>query len=445
MIRVVKLFIIGFISILFTSTFAQTSVLQSGPMTTYATMREVKLWVQTKQSAQVYIQYWQKEVPTKKFKTETILTEKDNAFIAHLLAAPLEPSHAYQYEVYINQKLVQLPYSLEFETTPLWKWRGDAPNFSFATGSCAYINESDYDRPGTPYGSNYQIFEAIHHSNPNFMLWLGDNVYLREADWDSKTGIQHRFTQAHSLPELQALWGSTHHYFIWDDHDYGSNNSDRSFPMKKTTQTVFRDFFPNPNYIFEQGNVSFFQWADCDFFLLDNRTWRTPDLRTDIDNPTILGNEQLEWLIDGLANSMASFKFVVMGGQFINPMKVEETYENIAPMERAYIIEKIKKLKINGVVFFSGDVHHTELSQYDLTATYPLYDLTVSPFTSGISMKDAELNPLQVAGTLVSVHNFAKLEIYGPLKDRKLKINIMGSDGHLIWQKEIASNDLKFN
>jgi alkaline phosphatase D len=75
-------------------------------------------------------------------------------------------------------------------------------------------------------------------------------------------------------------------------------------------------------------------------------------------------------------------------------------------MERAYIIEKIKKLKINGVVFLSGDVHHTELSQYDLTATYPLYDLTVSPFTSGISMKDAELNPLQVAGTLVSVHNF---------------------------------------
>jgi alkaline phosphatase D len=171
MIRVVKLFIIGFISILFTSTIAQTSVLQSGPMTTYATMREAKLWVQTKQSAQVYIQYWQKEVPEKKFKTETISTEKDNAFIAHLLAAPLEPSHAYQYEVYINQKLVQLPYSLEFETTPLWKWRGDAPNFSFATGSCAYINESDYDRPGIPYGSNYQIFEAIHQSNPKILCF----------------------------------------------------------------------------------------------------------------------------------------------------------------------------------------------------------------------------------------------------------------------------------
>ena len=430
---------------IFTSSiFSQKEMLQSGPMVAYSTMKEVKLWVQTNQPADVHIEYWNTTTPTQKLKTEKAKTSKANAYVAHLLADQLEPSQQYIYELFINNKKVARPYPLQFESQPIWLWRGDAPDFTFATGSCTYVSEAQYDRPGKPYGSEYQIFESIAKQKPQFMLWLGDNMYLREADWNSKTGILHRYTHTRSLPEMQAMLGGMHHYAIWDDHDFGPNDSDRSYPLKRETNSAFRNFFPSPNYIFDEGTTSFFQWADCEFFMLDNRYWRTPNKRTDIENPSILGADQYEWLLDALVNSYASFKFVVVGGQFLNPLVKGETYAKIAPEERLRLIAAIEKLKINGVIFLTGDVHHTELSKYGLKDGYPLYELTVSPLTSGVYSKGAEENVLHVDGTIVGEKNFAKMEVFGTRKERTLRINIFDSDGKALWKREIKAADLKF-
>ena len=434
------------ITLFFTSIiFAQSSLLQSGPMVGYSTMKEALLWVQTTDEAEVYATYSSLSNNEIIYKTNTVHTSKDKGYVAHLIADELEPNQIYSYDIYINDQKIERPYPLKFQSQPLWKWRGDAPDFSFVTGSCAYINEPVYDRPGTPYGSDYQIFTHISNSQPNFMLWLGDNVYLREADWNSKTGILHRYTHTRSLPELQPLWGSVHQYGIWDDHDYGPNNSDRSYHMKDVTNDVFRLFFPSSNYTFDQGITSYFQWADCDFFLLDNRFWRSPNNRHDIENPTVLGEEQLQWLIDALSFSEATFKFVAMGGQFLNPLDEGEKYIHLAPEERQYIIDAIAKNKISGVIFLTGDVHHTELSKLTSEDTYPLYDLTVSPFTSGVSSWHANDNALQIPNTLVIDHTFAKMSISGPIKDRKLTISIINDDNQLQWQYEIKANDLKLD
>ena len=426
------------------SLFSQKEILQSGPMVGYSTMKEVLLWVQTNQAADVHFEYWNIKTPTEKIKTASATTSKEDAYVAHLLADQLEPSEKYNYELFINNQKVVRPYPLQFESQPLWLWRGDAPDFSFATGSCAYISEGKYDRPGKPYGGEYQIFESIAKQQPQFMMWLGDNFYLREADWNSKTGIIHRYTHTRSVPEMQAMLGGMHHYAIWDDHDFGPNNSDRSFPLKKVTDKAFKQFFPNPNYIFEEGVTGHFQWADCEFFMLDNRFWRTPNKRTDIENPAILGEPQIEWLLDALVNSYAAFKFVVVGGQFLNPLIKGENFSKCSPSERTKIIEAIQKLKINGVIFLTGDVHHTELSKYPIAGGYPLYDLTVSPLTSGVYGDGAEANPLQVNGTLVAEKTFAKMDVFGTRKERTLRITVFGSDGQEYWKKEIKSEDLKF-
>jgi len=437
-----------FLTIILFATFiitnAQESLLQSGPMVGYSTMKEVMLWVQTNQEAQVYFEYWDKSFPAKKFKTDETLTLKKDVFVARLLADQLEPGIQYEYALYINNKKIERPYKLEFESQPLWLWRGDAPDFSFATGSGAYIGEQKYDRPGTPYGGDYQIFEDIYKKDPNFMLWLGDNIYLREADWNSKTGILHRNTHARSTPEMQAMLGSMHHYAIWDDHDFGPNDSDRSYPLKKESEKAFKLFFTNPNYIFDEGTTGHFQWADCEFFLMDNRYWRTPNKRTDIEDHQILGDEQIEWLLDALVNSYAPFKFVVMGGEFLNPAQSYERYAHNAPQERQRIIEAIEKLRINGVVFLTGDVHYTELSKLDLTDGYPLYDITISPLTSHANKNKLSHNPLQVEGTLVTERNYAHIKVFGTRKERALEINVYDSDGALQWTKVIEAGDLRF-
>lgn len=420
--------------------------LQSGPMVGYASMREVLLWVQTKQTAFVHFEYWKKGKPKTRQKSEVVQTHQNKAYIARIPITLLEPNNQYEYELFINQKKIKRPYPLQFQTQDLWAWRTDPPYIRFAFGSCAYVNDKPYDRPGIPYGSGYEIFSEIHKKKPLFMIWGGDNMYLREADFDSKSGIMYRYTHTRKLPELQPLLGSVHHYAIWDDHDFGPNDSDRSYTLKHHTSEAFRLFWGNPTYGIEsnryQGITSKFYWGDLDFFLLDNRFFRSPNSRR-TGKRQILGEQQIEWLIDGLKNSRSPFKFVVVGGQVLNP---EATFENHAQyaQERQNMISKIRAENIAGVFFLSGDRHHTELSKLkENNKVAPLYDLTCSPLTAKAHATKNSKNTLIVPNTVVNEHNFAILEVSGKRNERILKISIFDKNGKVKWTKSFSENDLK--
>lgn len=420
--------------------FAQQELLQSGPMLGYSEMREVALWVQTKLAAEVQFLYWDQQTPEKKFWTNKIVTEKSAAFTATLIADSLEPGNSYHYDVYINNQKLSFNYPTTFRSQPIWKWRGDPPEFTIATGSGAYINEEKYDRPGTPYGSHYHIFESIHNKNPNLMIWLGDNFYYREPDWNSRTGITHRITHTRSLPELQPLLASTHHYSIWDDHDFGPNDSDKSFWFKEKTLETYQLFFPNPYLNFRDmpGITSFFQYGDADFFLLDNRYHRDPN-KSHKPNKSQLGKTQLQWLKDALCYSEATFKIIAIGGQFLNTTKSHETYSNNGfAGERDEIIQFIYNNNIKNIVFLTGDKHFTELSKLQSFKNPLIYDLTTSSFTSGINTNgDKEQNALRVENTLIMEHNFSILKFSGSEEERKLIITIYNSYGEKLWDYEI--------
>jgi alkaline phosphatase D len=419
---------------------AQTELLQSGPMVGYSEMREVMLWAQTNQSAKVEIAYREKGTEGAWRLTDPVTTVKSRAFTAHLIADQVEPGITYEYELRINGQKVERPYPTEFTTQALWQYRTEPPAFSFALGSCAYINEPEYDRPGRPYGGDYQIFESISAKDPDMMLWLGDNIYLREVDWYSTTGIHKRYTQFRSLPELQPLWGNVHHYAIWDDHDFGPNDSDRSFIHKDKTLKAFQLFWANPTYGLpdtEGGITSQFKWVDMDFFLLDDRYFRSPNHRK-TGEVTLMGEDQLEWLIDALAHSRAPFKFVAIGGQVLNTAAVYENYSARHAEERAYLLRRIDEEDIKNVIFLTGDRHHTELSKLELDrGDQVIYDLTVSPLTSGAA-NPRETNGLRVPGTLVGgQRNFGVVDVTGPRTQRKLKITIYDSNGEELWTQEI--------
>ena len=222
--------------------FSQKTLLQSGPMVGYCEMTEAVIWAQTTQEADVRVDYYLNEKPEVVFSSKTYKSLENNYFTNHIVLTQLQEGKEYHYDLYINNKKIELPYDTSFSSKKLWQWREKAPDFTIALGSCSYISEAALDRPGKPYGSNYSIFESIAKKNPDIMLWGGDNVYLREADWDSKSGIYHRYTHSRSLKEIQPLLASTQNIAIWDDHDYGPDDSDRSFYNKYVTQQAFKDF-----------------------------------------------------------------------------------------------------------------------------------------------------------------------------------------------------------
>lgn len=418
---------------------AQPSLLQAGPMVGYSTMREVMLWVQTNAPAEVQISYWVEGTPSEYKFTNKVLTDHTTAYTAHLIADQVNPGETYNYRLLINGQAAEFDYPTEFTTQQLWQWRTDPPNFKMALGSCTYINEPAYDRPGEGYGGDYQIFESIRQQDPDLMLWLGDNIYLREADWYSNTGILQRYTHTRSVREMQPLLASTSNYAIWDDHDFGPNDSDRSFIHKDKTLEAFQLFWANPSYGLPgmQGITTQFQWADCDFFLLDNRYFRSPNNRRTTD-VTMLGEEQLQWVVDALSSSRASFKFILIGGQVLNTAGVYENFSNQHAEERAVLLKRIEEEGIKNVIFLTGDRHHTELSMMETRTGIPIYDFTVSPLTSGAAKNVTETNAFRLEGTLVTQRNFGLIEVSGPRKERILTFEIRDSNGNQLWQRSIT-------
>ncbi len=416
-------------------------LLQSGPMPGYSDMRESMIWVQTTGEAEVFCQYTNIADTRIVRQTNKVKTIKADAFIAKLIADSVEPGQRYNYKLFINDKAVNLAYPTEFSTPPIWKWRTDPPDFTMLTGSCAYINQEEYDRAGKPYGGDYRIFTSLATKKADFMLWLGDNLYLREPDWNTWTGIVNRYTHTRSLPEMQPFLASTQHYAIWDDHDYGPDNSNSSFVNKNQTLEAFRLFWGNPTYGTGdiKGAITSFQWGDADFFLLDNRWYRDPD-EIKKDDKTMLGKKQLEWLLDNLVTSKATFKIVAMGGQFLTDVIQAESYSaNGFEKERKQIISFIYQYKIKNVIFITGDVHFSEMSVLKQQGKPSIYDCTFSALTSGPNTAgESWKNTFRVPGTVVMERNYGMIKFSGPKKERKLTVSCFNSDNRKLWEQVIS-------
>lgn len=427
--------------------FSQSSLINAGPMVGYCEFKEAVIWLQTLKNESVRIDYYAIDNPKQLFSSDNYNSTKEQGYTYHIILDQLQPNKKYNYSVVINDKKIKFPFETSFSSKRIWEWREDAPDFTVAFGSCNYVNEPPVDRPGTPYGSNHKIFESIALKNPDIMLWGGDNIYLREVDFDSKTGIYYRYTQSKKSKEIQALVAKTQNFAIWDDHDYGPNDSDRSFYNKYVTQQAFKDFWANKSYGSnpnqKEGTYSTFNFNDAQFFLLDDRFFRSPDDRI-TGEKTMLGNEQFNWLIDALTSSKANFKIIVLGGQILNSVVDKENYGSY-PDEKARLLQELADNKIKGLFFLTGDRHFSELSMLNRANTYPIYDWTVSPFTSGIASGGAknENNILRVAGSTFFEHNFGTIEFLGKKSNRQLKLSLFNVDGKLLWTKNILKTELE--
>ena len=420
----------------------------SGPMLAGVELRDVRVWTEVSSDVKsVAVRY-----SVSGQSTTTQIDYKGalgNAFNPITLTiGGLEPNTTYDYSIYVNGKKTDRGGS--FTTKELWQWRKPAPDFSFLTGSCSYFNEPQYDRPGKPYGQDSSIFEPMAREKADFMLWLGDAWYTREVDYNSEWGLWNRASRDRSLAILQPFWKAMPHYGIWDDHDYGPNNSGKSYILKETSRDVFRAYFPNPSAGENgQGIYTVVSHHDVDLFLTDGRWWRSEDRDRDSingqpnPNKRMLGVQQMEWLKNSLLYSNAPFKIIAMGSQVLNDVSPYDKWTDF-PVERQELLDFIRAYKINGVLFMTGDRHHSEVIKMDRLGTYTLYDITVSPLTSGTHKFDGPeaKNPLRVFG-LDQKNNYGRIRVSGPRGARKLAVDFLGTKGESLGTWQIGEADLK--
>jgi len=293
------------------------------------------------------------------------------------------------------------------------------PITRIAVGSCV---RQDKPQP---------IWAAVARSQPDVFLMLGDNIY---GDTEDMTVLRQKYALLAANEGFAAFRRSVPIIAVWDDHDFGSNDAGREYPMRRESQKVFLDFFGVPAAAPLRRQEGIYQAVTAgppgrrvQFICLDTRYHRSPlatlpavDRRpggglyrpTDDPAATVLGDEQWAWLEHSLQEP-AEVRIVLSSIQVACTDHHWEHWGNF-PAERARLFKLIRDSAACGVIFVSGDRHAAEISRIPASpdaAGYPLYDLTASSLNHpkpAVMGRDA--NPLRLGPHQRGV-NFGTIEI----------------------------------
>ena len=160
------------------------------------------------------------------------------------------------------------------------------------------------------YDASAGYADLAARTNLDFVLFLGDNHYANT----NSPAIQRQFyADQRATAGFRDFSARLPTYAIWDDHDFGPDNSDGTMPGKELSLATFREHWPNPSFG-ETNNLGIyfsFIRGDVEFFMLDGRYHRSPNKAPNDAHKTMLGERQRAWLKRGLTMSKARIKILV--------------------------------------------------------------------------------------------------------------------------------------
>jgi len=294
-----------------------------------------------------------------------------------------------------------------FRTFPLPYSETD---FTFVYGSC--INNFSTD----------SIFNQISETDPAFVIIGGDwgypdvtddlpndpTFFATNIDW-----VRNSYADRYSSIYFSELASRYPIDYVYDDHDFMNNNASGStvtwidfslpdtlvevdIPVGARTNIIngYRDHFPHyelPNFL--KGIYHSFEYGDAEFFILDTRSNRSPISEgmyhngtewvfEPSDDRTLLGEEQMDWLLTGLSNSSAHWKFIVSSVVFnqkyeifrdslltvasstpaLESLAIEGAFATLDSWsgyeaDQDKLLNYIDSLNVENIILLSGDSH----------------------------------------------------------------------------------------
>lgn len=322
----------------------------------------------------------------------------------------------------------------------------EVKDFTFTFGSC--MNSEPM----------YELFNNMISDEPRFFIQTGDFTYpdgrygLDFPILDSIMDLSYvdKYTYEGIIPFLS----STPIDYVYDDHDYVDNNSGKT---TYSVDSVYEGANGVENYLMEkpllpqarakaiEGYINYFpsyelpdtangiyhsfRYGQAEFFVIDNRSNRSPNLEAfEYDNTqglspwqfnpsedhTILGVEQMNWLLNELGNSDATWKFIVSGVTFNKSIRrlidfgiaVQWLTLDVAgssgsgltlsagfsdswcgfPADQDKLIDFVRNNNLENVILLTGDTHTSAIDD-GLNSGIPEFNssnLQPNPNTSGI-------------------------------------------------------------
>ena len=288
----------------------------------------------------------------------------------------------------LNARMISVPVKGLTPNTPYFYWLGSpkskliskagrfktfpdgAASFSFATGSCAST------------GSKNKVFEVIRNQKPLFYLHLGDLHY-------SNISLNSAFLYRNAYEKVldSAVQAKLYRYvpiaYVWDDHDYGSNNSNMESPAREAARRVYQEYVPHYSLVAGKGDVPIYQAFTVGrtrFILTDTRSEKTPASKLDTPEKSVLGTVQKAWFKEEVLRASRSHAVVFWGNTIPwigAPDAGSDSWEGYNH-ERAELATFFAENGIDNLIILSGDAHMVALddgtnSQYaDVDALGPV-------------------------------------------------------------------------
>lgn len=216
-------------------------------------------------------------------------------------------------------------------------------------------------------------FGSVMQSHPQFLALIGDLGYPdRPSNWFQITqdypGYLAHFASVMTQDLMLPITASMPIFAVQDDHDYGSDDGDRT-TFEPFAAQAFADLMPGAAY----PGRNYRQWSvgEAAFFLTDNRRWKDPDAGPFQNGRymSVLGTHQRTWLLEGLAASEAKVNFVFI------PMTMAWYWSRAEAQEvQTFITQNVS----GSVIFLSGDKHAGAVARYSPS----IWEFLASPMSN---------------------------------------------------------------
>lgn len=221
---------------------------------------------------------------------------------------------------------------------------GQGPfSFRVTAGSCARV------------GSNGAVFDALAAEGALVHLALGD-LHYGNIEATGPGPFLDAYQRVLTQPGQAAFYRGTPVAYVWDDHDYGPNDAGADSPGRDASRSVFDRVVPHYPFASPGGTVNqAFTLGRVRFVMTDSRSAATAD--------TLLGQEQLRWLIGELTAASRTHALVV----WANPVPWIGAGQAGAdgwpghPGERRQIADALAGAGVRNLVMVSGDAHMVAL------------------------------------------------------------------------------------
>ena len=337
-------FISALLLILFAATaFGDDAFLPYGAMIGHTGPTETRIWAKSSRPAKLSVKISEFADLSKARTVRGPKLDASSDYAGHVTVTGLKPGHVYFYCVQFDGERAMLPPYPSFSTAPAM---GEKGRLRFVFTSCL-------GRSGVAPAAGWA---DMARTNMDFVLLLGDNHY---ADSTDPVKLRAAYNDHRRVWAWQEIARRTPIYAIWDDHDYGPNNSDGTAKGKELSLRTFKEFWANAAYGEADNPGIYYKFTrrDVDFFMLDVRYHRHPNNATNVPNKSMLGAKQMAWLKRELLSSRAPIKFLASGSEWQTDGHADSWKSFLG--ERQEIFDFIREQKITGVILLSGDRHFT--------------------------------------------------------------------------------------